>query len=103
MPFSELKIDRSFVSDLLRNKESREISEAIIALSHKMGLNCLAEGVESREILDALGSMGCDYAQGYYLSRPIAGDRILDFVREYRCRLGAPALREGQQTATVAK
>ena len=84
MPFSELKIDRPFVAGLIDNEECRVISETIIALAHKLGLRCVAEGVESEAILNALVAMECDEAQGYWLSRPIAGDRVVDFARDYR-------------------
>jgi EAL domain-containing protein (putative c-di-GMP-specific phosphodiesterase class I) len=83
VPFSEVKIDRSFVSGLLHDKDCRAIAETIVVLCRKIGLDCVAEGVESGEVLDALVRMGCDGAQGFYIGRPIAGDRVIDFVREF--------------------
>jgi EAL domain-containing protein (putative c-di-GMP-specific phosphodiesterase class I)/CheY-like chemotaxis protein len=83
LPFSELKIDRSFVADLTRQHESREIAETIVTLAHKIGLQCVAEGVETKDTLDALVAMGCDCAQGYYISRPIAGARVVDLAVGY--------------------
>jgi len=83
LPFSEVKIDRSFVSGLLRDRECKAIAETIVLLCRKIGLNCVAEGVESGEILDVLVKMGCDGVQGFYISRPIPGDQMIDFVRAY--------------------
>jgi EAL domain-containing protein (putative c-di-GMP-specific phosphodiesterase class I) len=71
VPFSELKIDRRFVSNFLRESESRAIVEACINLAHKMHIRTLAEGVECIETLQALRALGCDYAQGYFFHPPL--------------------------------
>ena len=83
LPFSELKIDRTFVAGLPADKESRDITEIIILLSHKLGMKCVAEGVETKEALDVLKEMGCDALQGYYVGRPIPADEIVEFVGTY--------------------
>jgi len=67
----KLKIDQSFVFDLTRDTASRQIVEATIKMAHSLGMVTLAEGVETREHADILREMGCDYAQGYFYSRPI--------------------------------
>jgi diguanylate cyclase (GGDEF)-like protein/PAS domain S-box-containing protein len=67
-----LKIDRSFVADMLTNDTARIITETIILMAHKLGLKVIAEGVETAGQRDWLVGQGCDYAQGYYFSHPLA-------------------------------
>ncbi|MDQ2988579.1 MAG: EAL domain-containing protein [Pseudomonadota bacterium] len=67
-----LKIDRSFVADMLINDTARIITETIILMAHKLGLKVIAEGVETVGQRDWLVGQGCDYAQGYYFSHPLA-------------------------------
>jgi EAL domain-containing protein (putative c-di-GMP-specific phosphodiesterase class I)/ActR/RegA family two-component response regulator len=83
MPFSEIKIDRSFVMQMLTNPGCKVIVEIIIDLARKLGLASIAEGVEEKAALNCLIDMGCDAAQGYHVCRPIAPGRIPDFVRKY--------------------
>ena len=71
LPVSELKIDRSFVKDMLQNPSDRAIVHATVDLGHNLGLQVVAEGVETVPELDALRSMGCDLIQGYLFSRPL--------------------------------
>jgi diguanylate cyclase (GGDEF)-like protein/PAS domain S-box-containing protein len=67
-----LKIDRSFVADMLNNDTALIIAETIILMAHKLGLKVIAEGVETAAQRDWLVGQGCDYAQGYYFSHPLA-------------------------------
>jgi diguanylate cyclase (GGDEF)-like protein/PAS domain S-box-containing protein len=67
-----LKIDRSFVADMLSNDTAMIIAETIILMAHKLGLKVIAEGVETAGQRDWLVDQGCDYAQGYYFSHPLA-------------------------------
>nr|WP_269327248.1 EAL domain-containing protein [Kineosporia mesophila] len=69
---NQLKIDRSFVTDLPVEPDNRLIVEGIIALAHALDLEVVAEGVENREQLDVLRGLGCDHVQGYYFARPSA-------------------------------
>jgi len=71
VPFSELKIDRSFVSGMAKNKESKAIVDTCILLGHKLNMDVIAEGVEDRETLDLLKELGCDNAQGYFIAKPL--------------------------------
>ena len=77
MPFSELKIDRSFVGRLLDDPECGTIVDAIVGLAQRLRLRCVAEGVESAPVLDLLGRLGCDGAQGYHICRPVSADTLL--------------------------
>ena len=72
LPFSEIKIDRAFVADCTTSAESRSIVRLVIDLAHALGMKAVAEGVESADALDLLRELGCDQAQGYFISRPIA-------------------------------
>ncbi|WNM28214.1 EAL domain-containing response regulator [Demequina capsici] len=71
LPFSELKVDRSFVATATTSEESRTVVRSIIDLGHALGMTCTAEGVESQADLDLLMQMGCDTVQGFYLGRPM--------------------------------
>ena len=79
LPISTLKIDRSFVRDLEHIPHNKTIVEATINLAHTLGLNVVAEGIETSEQLTILKNLGCDYGQGYLFSKPVAVD-ILEQV-----------------------
>ena len=79
-PIKTLKIDISFVRDLPFCSRAVAIAETILSLGHGLDLNVVAEGVETVEQLDFLRSIGCDYAQGYLISKPLAGDEFLDWL-----------------------
>jgi diguanylate cyclase (GGDEF)-like protein/PAS domain S-box-containing protein len=78
----ELKIDRSFVTDLDTDDESRFIVRAAVGLAHDLGLVTVAEGIESQRVLDLLASLGCDRAQGYHLGRPMPAKDFADWLTE---------------------
>nr|WP_228517749.1 EAL domain-containing response regulator [Aliidiomarina indica] len=71
LPFSELKIDQTFVKTLSSSDESRKIAAAVIGLGKSLGLNVVAEGVEDELALNYLRDLGCDEAQGYFIARPM--------------------------------
>ena len=83
MPFSELKIDTSFVRDVFAHEDARTMVETMILLAHKLRLTACAEGVESQEVLDFLDNAGCDRAQGYFIGRPMPGSALEGCVREW--------------------
>ncbi len=83
LPFAELKIDRSFVMQLDADPQARHIVDSVIALAHGLGLSVTAEGVETQQCLDVLAAIGCDVAQGYFLSRPLPGDEALAWIRQH--------------------
>ncbi len=76
VPFTELKIDRSFVSNISEDDEARAIVKTCIILGHELKMKIVAEGVETAEQLEVLQQMNCDIAQGYYFSRPVVADEI---------------------------
>jgi diguanylate cyclase (GGDEF)-like protein len=75
-PLDTLKIDRSFLSEVSHSGDSRGIVESIVSLGHALGMGVVAEGVESQDHVDWLKSLRCEYAQGYYFSKPLPADRI---------------------------
>ena len=75
-PAETVKIDRSFISGLPGDVDDAAITQAVIAMAHSLGLNVVAEGVETSEQMNALRQLGCDEAQGYLLGRPVAGAEI---------------------------
>ena len=76
LPFSEIKIDKSFVLQILEDQECISIVNSIIQLGHSLKMEVVAEGVETKAIWDKLTDMGCDIAQGYYIGHPMS---IKDF------------------------
>ncbi|HZU14269.1 MAG TPA: EAL domain-containing protein [Chloroflexota bacterium] len=83
LPAEELKIDRSFVLDVRAHGDGALITQAVIDLGHKFGLQVVAEGVEDRETADRLAHMACDRIQGYYLSPPLSVDELPDWLSNH--------------------
>lgn len=78
-PFSELKVDRAFVCGASDDPTSRAILESSVQLSQSLGLNVVAEGVESQNDWDLVQRMGCQEAQGYFIARPMAAECLLQW------------------------
>jgi len=76
---SGVKIDRSFIADILTDPDDLALSSAIIAMAHSIGMRVIAEGVESREQFELLKQRGCDLVQGFLVARPMPAERIADF------------------------
>jgi diguanylate cyclase (GGDEF)-like protein len=76
LPINKLKIDRAFVKDLPHSRDDATIALAIISMAHSLELTVVAEGVETREQQDMLAAQGCDAAQGYLYSKPVAASEI---------------------------
>lgn len=81
LPISELKIDRSFVAEMLQDDSDAMIVKSTIDLAHDLGLTVVAEGVETLEVQQALKVSGCDAIQGYYLSRPLPAAALVEWLR----------------------
>jgi len=75
--FTELKIDRSFVSGMVEKRESRAIIEASIDMARRLGISSVAEGIETQAEWNLLRDAGCNTGQGYFISRPVDGDGFL--------------------------
>ncbi len=90
LPIKEIKIDRSFVMDMIEQKDDMMIVHTTIEMSHNLGLEVVAEGVENQEALDELKKMGCDLAQGYYLSRPVPVSDLLEWIKESEWKVDKP-------------
>lgn len=80
-PIDTLKIDRSFVKDMLKNEGSMALVKSIIALGKNMKMKIIAEGVEQKEEASKLRELGCDMAQGYYFAKPLPETDVTNFVR----------------------
>ncbi|MEK6747790.1 MAG: EAL domain-containing protein, partial [Pseudomonadota bacterium] len=76
LPVQEVKIDRSFIKDIITHKEDAAIVRSVIDLAHNLNLKVVAEGVGNEETLNALHKMGCDYVQGYFMSMPVKPDDV---------------------------
>ena len=81
LPLDQLKIDQSFVRDILTDPNDEAISRTIVALGNSLGLSVIAEGVETAEQKSRLAGLGCFFYQGYFFSRPVPIDEFLELVR----------------------
>lgn len=90
LPFSELKIDRSFVTDSDSNLQNAILVRAMIDLAHNLNKKVVAEGVESVETLNCLREWGCDFAQGYFIGMPMPPDEVIPWLRRQASPAGIP-------------
>ena len=84
LPVDTLKIDKSFVIDVGESRRAKSVVETIVALSKSLGLESIAEGIETEEHVDFLQQLKCEYGQGYYFSRPLTYADLLVFIRKER-------------------
>jgi diguanylate cyclase (GGDEF)-like protein len=82
LPVDELKIDKSFILGMEESENDAVIVRSTIDLGRNLGLRVVAEGVETAKAWNRLLSLGCDIAQGYYLSRPVPADQLTEWLRE---------------------
>ena len=86
LPVDEIKIDRSFVLEMQGERSGETIVRSIIDLAHNLDLRAVAEGVEDQMLLTRLTELGCDTAQGYYISRPLPAGRFEAWLESYPLR-----------------
>lgn len=84
MPFSEMKIDKSFVLDMVSNRDCAVIVNSILDLGRNLGLKVIAEGVEDIRIWRLLADRGCDFAQGFYIGKPMPPHEIDGWLKKWR-------------------
>jgi CheY-like chemotaxis protein len=100
-PLDALKIDRSFVQDIVTDPDDAMITRAIISMAHSLRLKVVAEGVESAAQLALLARAGCDEIQGFHFSKPLLAEECIALVRERRRLLHAQKRGEGEPTLLV--
>lgn len=86
LPFSEIKVDKSFVIDLAGSRDNEVIVKTIIRLAQDMDLHCVIEGVEDQDALRYAARLGCNDAQGYFIARPMPGADIPGFLKTWAWR-----------------
>ncbi|MDP2521145.1 EAL domain-containing protein [Neptunomonas phycophila] len=82
LPIQTLKIDRSFVDDMLQDEQDAAIVHSTIGLAHSFGLTVIAEGVENQDTLEALSALNCEHAQGFHICRPIPPDEFIQWFSQ---------------------
>jgi EAL domain-containing protein (putative c-di-GMP-specific phosphodiesterase class I)/FixJ family two-component response regulator len=82
LPFSEIKVDKSFVMFARQTRESLTVIKSIVDLGHSLGLRATAEGVDDVSTLNYLNTLGCDLAQGYFIARPMWGDAARSWAEQ---------------------
>ncbi|MCC8535746.1 EAL domain-containing protein [Xanthomonas axonopodis pv. poinsettiicola] len=87
IPFTELKLDRSFVQAAHRSRSQRTVLESTLELAHRLELTAVAEGVETPDDWRLLRELGCDLAQGYLMGSPMPGPMLSDWWREHAVRI----------------
>lgn len=83
LPVDVLKIDKSFIDEILTNEKTLKIVDGLICLCKKLNIKSVAEGVESIEQVDILKELGCNIIQGYYYSKPLSLDKFILFVKSF--------------------
>jgi diguanylate cyclase (GGDEF)-like protein len=101
LPVDELKIDRAFVHDLDRSTSHQVIVRTTVDMAHSLGLKVVAEGIETQEIWSALLRLGCDIAQGYFISRPMPAPLVAGWLLKQQEQL-TEALSKAGSGGTVA-
>jgi EAL domain-containing protein (putative c-di-GMP-specific phosphodiesterase class I) len=89
VPFTELKIDRGFVHGARNNQIIRPMLEGSLGISKRMGMRSVAEGVETKDDWNLLRELDCDLAQGYFIGKPMPGERVWEWLYEWQGRLAS--------------
>ena len=91
VPYTELKIDQAFVTGAASQPHLRAVLESSIEIARKLKLQCVGEGIETLEDWNCLQQLGCDIGQGYFIARPMQGERLLGWIAEWERRGSVPA------------
>lgn len=84
LPIDTLKIDRAFVADVMENSKSKAMLLGIVLLAKQLGLQVIAEGIETKEQSELAAALGCDYCQGYYYEKPMPEQQVAAYCTRYR-------------------
>ena len=101
-PLDQLKIDRAFVQGLPENVDASAVARAIVSMGVSLGVRVMALGVENRQQADFLRSIWCEYAQGYYYSKPLPADAFLRWARNSLARAAAASYQESRESRLTA-
>ena len=82
LPVTDLKIDKSFVLNLANDEDDQQIVQTVIGLAHSFGLHVIAEGAEDKGTLELLKKWHCEYAQGYFISRPAPLNELVTWLEK---------------------
>jgi diguanylate cyclase (GGDEF)-like protein len=96
LPLDEIKIDRSFVLDMVRSHRDAAVVQSVVDLAHSLGLRVVAEGVEDQATLEALADIGCDLAQGFHIGHPMTASDLLGWAERRPVPRTAARLAEGR-------
>ena len=96
LPVDEIKIDRSFINELIRDANDAAIIDAVLVLANKMNLSVVAEGVEDKQTIDVLMQLGCGQAQGYYIAKPMPLEEFKSWLAQWH-QQALPQVTQGQR------
>jgi EAL domain-containing protein (putative c-di-GMP-specific phosphodiesterase class I) len=103
LPVQELKIDRSFISRMAMDEEISTIVRSTIDLGHNLGLQVVAEGVEDVAVWDMLRTLGCDDAQGFFMSKPLEPLALGKWIRDFSGLAATPGAAEAAASVLKAR
>jgi EAL domain-containing protein (putative c-di-GMP-specific phosphodiesterase class I) len=98
-PIGVIKMDKSFVDSLVLSERQRTVVDGIVSMAHKLGLQVVAEGVESDAARDLLAGMDCPYGQGYLYSAPLTSTEVIGWLAHPAAKVAPPAVPTPRPTA----
>lgn len=100
VPATQIKIDKKFIETIGLDETDQQIVKVVINLAHALGMQVVAEGVDSDESLAMILDLGCDIAQGYLISRPLRSDHVLEWIAAYSPKLSLDDRDSGAERCT---
>lgn len=85
-PFDVIKIDKKFMDNMMVSEKGKLILAQVVSMADKLGLGLLAEGVETKEQVEVLQSIGCDTVQGYYYAKPMPAEEFYELLKKDRAQ-----------------